>query len=165
MNTKLTIMKNILILSFLLFSISAFSQKIEKSSISSGGESTSNGSTSIIYSIGEINVAESTSGNIHISEGFISKKLDSTLGIKDITKIKGAKLYPNPTIDYVNIDFTEIINAQIRIFNSSGKEVLSQIINDNKTRIDLSFLNRGLYLLHVYDIDNARVITYKISKK
>jgi len=157
-------MKNILTSIILLFSISAFSQTIEKSSISSGGESTSNGTLTMVYSIGEVNISETTSANIYISEGFISKGLNSTLRIKDLAKIEGVIVYPNPTVNYVNLHFTEVINAQIRVFDLTGKELFSKIFNDEKTSVDLSPYNNGTYLLHVYDIDNAKVITYKINK-
>ncbi|MCK5814954.1 MAG: T9SS type A sorting domain-containing protein [Flavobacteriaceae bacterium] len=158
-------MKNRLTAIILLFSISAFSQTIEKSSISSGGASTSNGTLTMVYSIGEVNVAETTSANIHISEGFISKGLNASLGIKEITKIQGVKVYPNPTVDKVNLSFTEVINAEVRVFDLTGRAILSKHFNDVKTSIDLSRYNIGTYLLHVYDLDNARVITYKIIKK
>ncbi len=158
-------MKNILTSIILLFTISAFSQTIEKSSISSGGESTSNGTLTMVYSIGEANIAESTTGNIHISEGFISEGLNATLGIKDLAKIEGVKVFPNPTVDYVNISFSETINAQIRVFDLTGKELYSNTISSDKTSINLSRYNKGTYLVHVYDLENAKVITYKISKK
>ena len=158
-------MKNILTSIILLFSVTVFSQTIEKSSISSGGESTSNGTLTMVYSIGEVNVAETTSGNIHISEGFISKGLNATLGIKDLSKIEGVKVFPNPTVDFVNLNFTEVINAQIRVLDLTGKELFSKTFNDEKTKVDLSPYNNGTYLLHVYDLDNAKVITYKINKR
>jgi len=155
MKTKLSIMKNIL----------TFSQTIVKSSISSGGGSTTVGNVSLVYSIGEVNVAETTVGNIHTSEGFISKGLNASLGIKDFTKIEGVKVYPNPAVDYVNLSFTEVINAEVRVFDITGKELLVKTFNDEKTSIDLSSYNNGVYLLHVYDLDNIKVITYKINKK
>jgi hypothetical protein len=158
-------MKNILTAILLLFSVFMFSQTIEKSSISSGGASTNSGSVQMIYSIGEVNIAESTSGNIHISEGFISKGINESLGIKKNTKIEGVMVFPNPTVDYVNLRFNEAINAQLRVFDISGKELLVKKFNAKNTKVDFSFFSRGIYLLHIYDLDNARVITYKISKK
>lgn len=53
-------------------SLSSFSQTIEKFSIDSGGASTSAGGIQILYTIGEVNVAESSVGNIQVSEGFIN---------------------------------------------------------------------------------------------
>jgi hypothetical protein len=159
-------MKNILTSILLLFSVLVFSQTIEKSSISSGGASTINGSVQMIYSIGEVNIAESTSGNIHISEGFISKKIDAAaLGIINSSLIEGVTVFPNPTVDFVNLRFNEVINAQLRVFDISGKELLAKKFNDKNTKVDLRFFRSGIYLLHIYDVDNMRSITYKISKK
>lgn len=50
----------------------SFSQTIEKFSIDSGGASATAGGIQILYTIGEVNVAERTAGNLHISEGFIN---------------------------------------------------------------------------------------------
>jgi hypothetical protein len=47
-------------------------QSIEKFSIDSGGASVSSGGIQILYTIGEVNVAERTSASISVSEGFIN---------------------------------------------------------------------------------------------
>lgn len=47
-------------------------QSIEKFSIDSGGASASAGNIQILYTIGEVNVAERAAGNIQVSEGFIN---------------------------------------------------------------------------------------------
>lgn len=55
-----------------LFSFYTYAQSIEKFSIDSGGASATAGDTQILYTIGEVNVAELSGAGISISEGFIN---------------------------------------------------------------------------------------------
>ena len=59
----------------LLFTVWSTAQTIEKFSIDSGGASASAGNLQILYTIGEVFVAESTAQTLSISEGFISVNL------------------------------------------------------------------------------------------
>jgi len=78
MKTKLT---------FLITGLITFmshAQSIEKFSIDSGGASASAGGIQILYTIGEVNVAERTSATVSLSEGFINSvqlliKIDPTI--------------------------------------------------------------------------------------
>ena len=65
----------------LMLCIGCFSHaqiQIPISSIDSGGDSVNNGSLSMVYSIGEVAVAEVNSGNLYFSEGFIGKSFNSS---------------------------------------------------------------------------------------
>ncbi len=68
-------MKQLTLIVMLLFGGILWGQSIYKSSIDSGGASASNGNIQIVYTIGEVNVQESSAGNIVLSEGFISGAL------------------------------------------------------------------------------------------
>jgi len=68
-------MRQILLCVAFLVGMSINGQSIYKSSIDSGGASASNGNIQVLYTIGEVNVNESSAGNIILSEGFISGAL------------------------------------------------------------------------------------------
>lgn len=68
-------MKTITTLFCLCIIGSLWGQSIEKFSIDSGGASASAGGIQILYTIGEVNIAERSAGNIQISEGFINPQL------------------------------------------------------------------------------------------
>jgi len=57
-------------------------QNIYKSSIDSGGTSASNGDIQIVSTIGEVNVQESSAGNIILSEGFVGKAFEVLIDTK-----------------------------------------------------------------------------------
>ena len=64
-------------------------------------------------------------------------------------------IYPNPTKDKINIDCsTPLSNSIVKVYNSLGKEVMSQ--NLSNTEVDLSSLSQGLYLVNV--ISNGKVV-------
>ncbi|MFK5877894.1 MAG: T9SS type A sorting domain-containing protein [Flavobacteriaceae bacterium] len=158
-------MKKVFTIIALFIMVTGFSQiAIEKSNISSGGASTTNGTLSMIYSIGEIAVNETSSGNIHISEGFISSKILNVLGVIDYSSLENIQIYPNPTIDFVNINFGELGTYTISIFNNLGKEL--KTIKTNKAKQQVSFENYadGVYIILIKNSQNQLYKTFKLIK-
>jgi len=68
-------------------------------------------------------------------------------------------IYPNPTNNILNI--TNIANANVRIFNIIGKEVVTINNASNFTTVDMSNLAEGTYIVKI--IANSNIITRKIS--
>ncbi|MBN2166761.1 MAG: RICIN domain-containing protein [Marinilabiliaceae bacterium] len=84
----------------------------------------------------------------------------------DKTEIKQSEellLYPNPVIDVLNIDIPgEIKNAEVKIFDISGKMILNTLITVEKTEVDLSGLKTGIYMVQINN--NNSSVTKKIIK-
>jgi subtilisin family serine protease len=60
--------------------------------------------------------------------------------------------YPNPTTDFVTVDFPEGFNSGTVIFYSAlGKKVLEKQVNNEQDRFSLNSLSRGVYF---YKIEN-----------
>jgi hypothetical protein len=72
------------------------------------------------------------------------------------------KFYPNPIIDFLNIEYYEEI-LEIKVFNSSGKQVLVQQIKSKSTALDLSGLKSGFYVLNVKTVNHQGTI--RVIKK
>lgn len=64
------------------------------------------------------------------------------------------KIYPNPTTGLVKID-SDITNAEIYIFDLTGKKVYQGIVNQSTT-IDISALSKGAYIIKI--IDNEQFV-------
>lgn len=76
------------------------------------------------------------------------------------------KVYPNPTNDYVFVegDLAELIDAEIEVYDISGKIVAKQSIQDAfQNRIDFSNLESGIYMMRINK--NGAQKTFKIVKK
>lgn len=85
-----------------------------------------------------------------------SKVFDNSgniLGVNDIDdKLTQIKIFPNPASNYINFSGAEI--QAIEIYNSTGRLVKKDF---NTNRIDVNDLNKGFYLIKLYDINNSNV--------
>jgi len=156
---------HITILAILMSSLGFAQTRIKKSGIDSGGTIAQNGTISIIYTVGELAVQENTNGTIHISEGFISPEMLDALAVKSFTSLTGISIFPNPTIDYVTVHFTNSSNYLITITDFDGKKINSFTTNDSQFQIEMSNYSNGVYLVLVKDISNKKYKVYKILKE
>jgi hypothetical protein len=82
----------------------------------------------------------------------------ATLTIIDEDLIDNIRVFPNPTMDYINIMSPETYNAEI--FNATGQKLIST----NKNKIDIRFISNGNYFLKLKDSKN-NIKTFTIIKK
>jgi hypothetical protein len=61
---------------------------------------------------------------------------------------KGFAAYPNPVTDILNISYTQQI-SRVSIHNLLGQEVLTKTVNATESKIDMSNLPNGTYLVKV----------------
>jgi PKD repeat protein len=81
---------------------------------------------------------------------------DSASGIA-INHINEIKLYPNPTNGIVILEMGEIHGeTQIRIINMLGQIELELSTTDPKLMMDLSELEKGMYIIMVYEEEGVR---------
>ena len=82
----------------------------------------------------------------------------ATLTITDDDLLDSIRVFPNPTMDYINILSPESHNVEI--FNCAGQKLIST----NKNRIDIRFISNGNYFLKIKDASN-NIKTFTIIKK
>jgi len=73
-------------------------------------------------------------------------------------------IYPNPAVDFININLNEIKNVEaIRIINGQGMILKSLDVNDIQfeNKINVSTLNSGMYFISVVN-NNGHQVTKKI---
>ncbi len=122
-------------------------QTIEKFSIDSGGASVTAGGIDILYTIGEVNIQELSSGTVLISEGFISSSLSNTLGVNEVgINEENTLVYPNPTSDFIYIK-TSLLIEKIEIYDALGKSILK---TKNTHKIPVNNLSKGMCILKIY---------------
>jgi len=78
--------------------------------------------------------------------------------------IEEFQIYPNPTIDYINIR-TEGSAASYILSNLIGKTIQQAPIIDGHSIIDLTSQHKGIYIIKIYNDENERITTRKIIKK
>ncbi|MEG1498586.1 MAG: PCMD domain-containing protein [Bacteroidales bacterium] len=80
-------------------------------------------------------------------------------------KIK-VSVYPNPATEYVNVILpNDIRESNMDIFDQSGRKVLSQILNQTTTRIELGNLSTGFYTYRIVSNAGENLASGKIIKK
>jgi len=99
----------------------------------------------------------------------IKKSIFISQSIKDDIFANNFRMYPNPVIQILNIEFsdTEPGIVVIRIFNTIGKEMISEKLNIkevNKTSIDMSGMSEGLYFIQLVKENKAITKTIVIQK-
>ncbi|MEI6755287.1 MAG: T9SS type A sorting domain-containing protein [Paludibacter sp.] len=86
---------------------------------------------------------------------------DFNVGVNDIINSK-ISIFPNPCKEYINIDVSNKTNFTIKIYNLTGVLVRNETITANTTKIDMSTLPSGIYLLKIGSINEITKI--KIQK-
>ncbi|MCX6303640.1 MAG: T9SS type A sorting domain-containing protein [Bacteroidetes bacterium] len=84
-----------------------------------------------------------------------------TLGIEPVVKNQLIKVYPNPTVDMVIVEFFEdsiAKGAQVTIYNMHGSRLLQKIIN-GETRVQFSLSGKpaGIYIVQVQSGDKSEI--------
>jgi len=90
----------------------------------------------------------------------------SYVGIKENSFAAGfIKVYPNPTKDKLNIEFTtsETRDIELSLINTLGEKIYSSINVKEREEIDLSALVPGFYFLNITRFDGKKVV--KIIKE
>ncbi len=135
-----------------------------KTSLSSGGGTSTTGSTNVIYTLGENFVAEADAGTIHLSEGFIGPDIAAIMGLDEYQPLKGVKVYPNPVKDVLRIQLPAKSNYEIRLFDMTGKIVLNTTTEFKMWSLNMKNLRSGFYILNIIDRTNKRYTNIKIRK-
>lgn len=160
-------MKHLLLLSMaILFTMNAKSQSANPQVISSAGNTINNGTYSVSWTLGETVIATISNSNYTLTQGFHQSSY-TIVDVKDITKnAKDIKVYPNPTIDEINIDWDNYTQngSYYAILDMQGKLIDKKEIQLQKEKVNMAELATGSYFLKIFDKSNAEIKTIKIQK-
>ncbi len=85
---------------------------------------------------------------------------DLTIGNPNIKDPQEINIFPNPTLDYLNIIYSGVNNLnKIIIFDLNGRKVLEETNLSNEIKLNLTSLFQGTYILVTYTDEK-----YTISK-
>ena len=89
---------------------------------------------------------------------------DGTASFSDIISIERdennlVSIYPNPATNYIDLrcNFNKNAKATIKIFNSFGQIVSTEIVKENTTNIDISSFVSGVYFVKVVTDTNEYI--------
>jgi hypothetical protein len=134
--------KNILVLFSLLTTLSVSAQEV----VSTQGDSYSNASGSIDFTIGEVVISTGTDGTNDITQGFHQTHWNF-VGLDDRAPDYEAIIFPNPTEDVLNIKTSMFENVTYTLYDGLGKLVMQDKLSAEQTPIQVSQLAPGSYSL------------------
>ncbi len=160
------IMKKILLILMMLFVyVTSAHVSLKKSSISTSGGTMTLGNQEVIFTVGETNIQEIDTGNMHLSEGFIGPDIVEALGITDYGTLSGISVYPNPVKEDFNLSLPQGGTYEVYLYNLQGKQIFFRQVNGTQQNFDISRLTAAGYMLIVIDRDNKLKKSFKIIKE
>ncbi|MCD6178300.1 MAG: endonuclease [Bacteroidales bacterium] len=75
------------------------------------------------------------------------------VGIEDDIAFQSISVYPNPAKEWIQLKGTVSLNSKLVIYNYLGQVELEQNVNSND-KLNISFLNSGIYILQIKDMDS-----------
>jgi hypothetical protein len=160
MNKK-TFLKNAIftmVLFSLLITLSVSAQEV----VSTQGDSYSNASGNIDFTIGEVVINTGTDGTNDITQGFHQTNWNF-LGVEDFAPNYEAIIFPNPTEDVLNIRTSTFENVTYTLYDALGKLVMQNILSVEQTPIQVSQLAPGSYYLTLNN-QTQNLKTFKLIK-
>ena len=149
----------------IVFLFSSFLCLSQNDIVSSGGEASSeNGSFS--YSVGQIQISQihppSSSWSDeaitinHVVQQFFIPRCQNNENIK-------ISASPNPSKGLVNVELSnwDDIEVNLSVYDVLGRSILSQPLSKNKTQLNLTELNSGIYLISINNVCGG-VSTFKL---
>ncbi|MDG1148026.1 MAG: T9SS type A sorting domain-containing protein [Crocinitomicaceae bacterium] len=148
---------------FLLFSLFATISVTAQEVVSTQGESYSNASGSIDFTIGELIIDTGTDGTNDITQGFHQTNWNF-LGVEDHSPSYEATIFPNPTSEVLNIKTSTFENVTYTLYDAQGKLVLQDILSAEQTPIQVGQLAPGSYSLSLNN-QTQNLKTFKLIKQ
>lgn len=122
----------------------------------------------IVGRTGAGNLSDIAIDDLHIRSAGTSlrSEMATTRSVEDITMNLDEQLislvYPNPTQDILTINHRESTNL-IKVLDNKGQTMMTLIPSEVETKIDLSSLNNGMYILQAID-ENGKTAYHKVLK-
>lgn len=118
------------------------------------GEDLPIGITTVLWTVTD------EAGNIATCSADITVSI--TTGLSDLT-LAEISIYPNPTIDILNIEVSQKDIQFIRVSDLSGRMLIEQKVYQQRAAIDLTDFTKGIYLISIQSGDAW--FSKKIEKK
>ena len=150
--------KNTLLFLTLLTILCGTAQEV----VSTQGDSYSNASTNIDFTIGEVIINTGTEGTNDITQGFHQTNWNF-VGVEDFAPSYKAIIFPNPTEDVLNIKTSTFENVTYTLYDAQGKLVIQDELSAEQTLIQVSQLAPGSYSLTLNN-ETQILKTFKLVK-
>ncbi len=132
--------------------------------ISTQGDSYSNGSNTIDFTIGEPVTETVSDGTNDLTQGFHQTLLTIT-SVEDLDVDILVNLFPNPTAEFANLTIEKYEGLKFQLFDVTGNLLKQAALTGSKTSVNMSEYPMGMYLLTLTNQKDKKIKTYQIIKK
>tara|TARA_B110000285_G_scaffold215240_1_gene261411 strand:- start:296 stop:778 length:483 start_codon:yes stop_codon:yes gene_type:complete len=148
----------------LAFGLGISSGYAQESSNASGGDASGSGGT-VAYSIGQTVYTYESGTNGNTNPGVQQPYEIYSVGTDEELSTISLITYPNPTSDYLILEFADYSNEKIdyQLIDLNGKVILNNSINNAQTTVDLNAYSKGIYFIKVIK-ESEEIKTFKIIK-
>jgi len=122
----------------------------QESANASGGDATGGGGT-VAYSIGQTVYTYESGTNGKSNQGVQQPYEIYSVGLEEDMATISLITYPNPTSDYLVLEFTDYSNEKMeyQLIDLNGKNIINNSITSSKTQIDFNNYSKGTYLIKI----------------
>lgn len=85
---------------------------------------------------------------------YVALNLGNALSVYNVMD-HSTKIYPNPAKNNITITNSNFVINSVELYNISGQKVKSKIINSMQTNLNLSGLEKGIYILNINSNDTS----------
>ena len=149
-------------ITFVLFSLFATLSVSAQEVVSTQGDSYSNASGNIDFTIGELIIDTGTDGTNDITQGFHQTNWNF-VGLDDNDPSYEATIFPNPTSELLNIRTSTFENVTYTLYDAQGKLILQDKLSAEQTPIQVSQLAPGSYSITLNN-ETQNLKTFKLVK-
>ena len=146
----------------MLFSLLATGTVSAQEVVSTQGDSYSNASGSIDFTLGELIINTGTDGTNDITQGFHQTNWNF-VGLDDNDPSYEATIFPNPTSELLNIRTSTFENVTYTLYDAQGKLILQDKLSAEQTPIQVNQLAPGSYSLTLNN-ETQNLKTFKLIK-
>ena len=151
-------MKQLLLLGLLAIINSVHSQEV----VSTQGETYSSPNAIIDFTVGEVVINTVSDGTNNITQGFHQTNWNF-VGLESHTPSFEAIIFPNPTLEVLNIRASAFENVIYTLYDAQGKLVMQDILSAEQTLIPVSQLATGSYSITLNN-PTQNLKTFKLIK-
>jgi hypothetical protein len=139
-------------------SCSVFSQDV----IGTAGGSYSTTAGNIDFTVGEVVINTGTNGTEDLTQGFHQPSW-TYAGVYDFVDEYNAVVFPNPTVDVVNIKAADFAGVTFTLQDAAGRIVYLGNLTDVTTSVDFSVYASGTYSITLSK-EGENLKTFKLIK-
>ena len=161
-------MKSTLVFLSLFYSVALFAQRINPSTLSSGGAQNFGQTHQIEWTLGELAIQPIQNSSILVTQGFHQPQFDPITSVPHLNFLTDLEIFPNPVEKLIQVKATFRAEAegQLELFDVHGRTIWIRSFGGNQITESLNFedLPSSVYYLRIVLNHSSYIPTITLHK-